>query len=615
VSISADRAVRLTDQQRAAVETPSARVLLVAPPGSGKTEVLTRRTLRLLETTPLEASRILAVTYTVRAAAELRARVQTATKEEAWRVDASTLHAFALDWLRRFGSAVGVSSNPVVLSDDADRLMILAEYIRSLGEPDPLEYDKAGLATVLKEIDAARDGSSIDFRRVTGSFSGVPKAELCEAYLAALDANEAIDFPGMLTKLIELFEGDPWQWDNFSETYTDVLVDEGQDITRAQSDALALLARPPVKLFVVADERQSINRFAGGGFENARRLFEGDYERMTLMHNFRCASLILEAAERLGGRRTGLNSVPAEYAPPGEVTVVPAASRVDEASVVLQWVERLLETGLLPVALNPGEDQRVSPEQIAVLGRARWHLDEVLAALAEAGIDTSVQIEPSGRFESAIARIAFDALAVAASEKDRPAARRIGEELAGLGVEPSAAGDPLDWLSSSGVPRLAGLGETLRRHDQGDVISVKAVATILQNDPASLQDARRLLGLLQEYEREIQVRQRHLSGFLNYVQRRQQARPSDPGVRVLTVHRAKGLEFRAVAIVGLYNGGFPDYRAHDDVSLNDERRTFYVAMTRAARALLLTWPKATVDRFGRAHSQTVSQFVQEAGLG
>ena len=107
---------------------------------------------------------------------------------------------------------------------------------------------------------------------------------------------------------------------------------------------------------------------------------------------------------------------------------------------------------------------------------------------------------------------------------------------------------------------------------------------------------------------------RELSGFLRHLSRAQQTRPTDPGVRVLTIHKVKGLEFKAVCIVGAYNGVLPDYRADSSNRVGEERRAFYVAMTRASRELIVVHPKVTTDRYGRGHAQVPSIFIAEAGL-
>ena len=96
---------------------------------------------------------------------------------------------------------------------------------------------------------------------------------------------------------------------------------------------------------------------------------------------------------------------------------------------------------------------------------------------------------------------------------------------------------------------------------------------------------------------------RSLKGFIRFVAQLQVAKPSDPGVRILTIHRVKGLEFKAVAIVGAYDGALPDYRAKSQATLQEERRSLYVAMTRAKRSLRVSWPRITEDRWGRVHAQ------------
>ena len=243
--------------------------------------------------------------------------------------------------------------------------------------------------------------------------------------------------------------------------------------------------------------------------------------------------------------------------------------------------------------MTPGEDPRVSAEEVAVLGRARWHLDEVIATLQEAGVPVSVQVAGSGLFGSPAGRLAVDGLAVVANERDRPAIRRMTEELAGLGIDELGNDGPLDVLATSGAPELQRLGECLAGVAAGTIDGVAEVAEALRHGTLSGGDGDRLAELLGEYELETPPRYRELVGFVRYLQRRQQTRPSDPGVRALTVHGAKGLEFKAVVVVAAFEGSFPDYRAQDSSAVHDERRAFYVAMTRAARALLTYLAGAT----------------------
>ena len=238
----------------------------------------------------------------------------------------------------------------------------------------------------------------------------------------------------MLAKLLEALEVDPWIGKNFRSLFGHVLVDEAQDLTPAQTQLLRRLVRSEVAVFAVADDRQSINGFAGGSFENARALVGSAAAEhpITLSHNFRSAARVLRAAEALAGHFQSTSVVAptiVSTAPPGTLTVAACQTTQDEANRVADWIERLLEDGLSSDAIAEGEDPTVELEDIAVIGRTRWTLDEILRELEARDITCAVQVEASGFLETPEGRIALDALAVEANANDAPARRRIGEEL------------------------------------------------------------------------------------------------------------------------------------------------------------------------------------------
>jgi len=598
------------------VNKAATRLLLVAPAGSGKTEVLVRRIERVLAESPNEAFRILGVTYTVKASEELRTRLAATVSTEAWRVDCETLHGFALEWLMRYGRTVGIGPNVVVYSDDADRMSLIADYIRSLGLDKMIGDDlRETVGPIIRAIDDHRTLSP-HLPVADIKFLGVDLSELYDAYTSALTRAGGIDFPGMLTKLIESFQVDPWVLQNFQSTYREILVDEGQDLTPAQTQVLRLLAGPGVNLFVVADERQSINNFAGGSFDNALAVVGPEHLRLTLQHNFRCSTSILSAAESIAAHMKSrpMETLTAPGAPPGKVTVVSATNQSDEARIVKEWVQQLLSNGLEPHTLAKGEDPRLQPEDIAVIARTRWILDPFIAALNEAELKVSFNLEPSGFLQTSMGRLFLDALALLADKSDKPAYRRFVEELGALGVV-STAETPVEALANSSSEELVALAAGLRLADDParlDTLLSTLSRTLAHSD--WWDDARAIEQLWLNYRAATDMHQRTVKGFLRFVARSQMAKASDPGIRVLTIHRVKGLEFRAVAIVGAREGALPDYRARTSTELDAERRGLYVAMTRAQRALHISWSQTTIDRQKRVHRENPSQFLRQAGL-
>ena len=610
---------RLTQDQQVVVNTPARICLAIAPAGSGKTEVLIRRIERLLDESPGESFRLLAVTFTLKAAEELKTRVSRSIGEEAWRVDANTIHGFALDWLQRSGQAVGVSPNVVVYAEGRDRVDLLRRFLDSVEEA---HLDDRPLFDILGNIDDLRTNLVKPGEAPDESFSGSSfrLREIYEAYVTALDDAGGIDFPGMLTKLLDLFEADPAVLGRMQRTYQQILVDEGQDLTRAQAELLRRVVGDAMELFVVADDRQAINGWAGGGMEWADMLVGPNRERLELRYNFRCATRILSLARQVARhfRPPRTDAETPTGAPDGVVLSHRAMNSTEEACTVVNWIEELQSTGLDPALLVPGEEPRVGAEDIAVISRTRYGLDDVQAELRRRGHLVSVQVDTGSFLASSEARLFYALLEVRANGNNRPAWRRIEEELVNiLGACPEIAGE------QHGLPDLLKAVAGTPSYDMVELVSRSTLdADGLEEIIAALNagayfaepDIGQFAGWWLEYRASTAHQDRDGLGFLRYLLRVQQTRPDQPGVRLMTTHRSKGLEFHAVAVVGLTQGAFPDYRAlNNKQAIESERRTFYVAVTRASRALLLTWPRVRQTRYGERRADP-SQFLHEAGL-
>ena len=610
---------RLTEDQQAVVNAQGRICLAIAPAGSGKTEVLIRRIERLLDESPGESFRLLAVTFTLKAAEELKTRVSRSIGEEAWRVDANTIHAFAHDWLQRSGQAVGVPPDVVVYAEGRDRVALLRRFLDSV---DETHLDDRTLLDMLGRIDDLRTDlvkpEDAPDESIRGSSFRL--RELYEAYLTALDDAGGIDFPGMLTKLLALFEADPAALRRLQRTYRQILVDEGQDLTKAQAELLRTIVGETVELFVVADDRQSINGWAGGGMQWARMLVGPDSEQLELRHNFRCATRILSLARKVA-RHFNPPRADAETpagAPDGLVLSCRAEDSEQEAHMVVDWIEGLVSTGVDPTAIVPGEEPRVAANDIAVIARTRYGLDDVQEELLRRGHRVSVQVDAGSLLGSSEARLFHALLEVRANGNNRPAWRRIEEELANvLGCYLAVAGEQyslLDLLKDVSETPLYNMVELVSRCTLDADGLEEVVAALNTGVYFAEPDLGQFVGWWLEYRASTAHQDRDGYGFLRYLFRVQQTRLDDPGIRLMTTHRSKGLEFRAVAVVGLTQGAFPDYRSlNDKQAIEAERRTFYVSVTRASRALLLTWPRVRRTRYGQRRADP-SQFLCEAGL-
>ena len=538
----------LTPDQERAISAADREVLVVASAGSGKTEVLIQRVIRTLEHSAGEAFRLLVVTFTVKAAEELKQRARKNIADELWRVDADTIHGFALDWLKRYGKEVGIGPDVVVFSDDIDRVAVIAEYLRSIG----LGAEDGGGGTRMRDlldaIDAHRTQHNGRKCRCSDNYSyhGVSLEELADAYGAALRAQGAIDFPGMLLSLAELLDEDKWVLDHFQTLYRYILVDEGQDLTAIQSDLLRRLAGDRINLFVVADDRQSIRGYAGGAFSQAKALVPfAAHAPLYLRHNFRCAKAILSAAEAIQRPKPGdRNVVLPKNSPPGKVSYVPMASPEAEADWIASWTCELIDFGLGQDTVANGEDPSVVPEDVAVVARTRWTLAPVIEELVERNIEFVVQTDTAVFLQEPEARLFVDCLAIGVNKKDSPAARRAFDELYEL-TGGEVTGDPLQVLRSVENDALKSVADLVTRSLQEGDDFEQAMEDVVAVGKFHgwPEGARTLTDVWRDYRTGTTIQGRSPQGFLAHLAKTQRTRPTDPGVRLLTIDRAKGLEF------------------------------------------------------------------------
>lgn len=622
----------LTREQQDAVALPDGPYLITAPPGSGKTEVLIRRTIHVLERSLGEVFRVLALTYTYKAAEELRTRVRQAVPgDDQWRVTAMTFHAFGHDMLGHYGAPVGVAPDAPVLDDKEDKRRLLAVALANEGISvrgiTPKEW-----GDLFDSIALLKSGLSSPAAAPTTDCLGgrLTLSEAYEAYEAVLANAGALDFESMLTQAYRLLLIDPWVGEHYRRMYRHVLVDEGQEMNTAQYELLRALCGDDLRaVFIVADSDQSINAFAGGGPRHLQQ-FGADFgaEERHLTKNFRSARTIVGAASTLAtqikARSITAPAMEADTLAEGWVGAWEFADETAEAEGIASWIAALLVEGLPEEWTHADEDRALSAEDICVLGRTRYVFDAVVGALGACGTDALVRTEEGGLLDSALGRAIYYVLRLIANPRDFPSRRRLLAELgdmdAGLPERPSAP-DLAGWLRSSAFPTavrdlLAAAASEATTHD--DLVPALIALRLPDADDlghlAWLRDQAELERRWTTYQLTTRAPERTLTGFLRVLAQLQRAVGDDPGVRILTPYRARGLGFRAVVILGVNEGTFPFYRAKTEQEIDEERRAFYVAATRAARALLLTRPAVRYDRYGRAWRDPESRFVREMGL-
>jgi DNA helicase II / ATP-dependent DNA helicase PcrA len=516
----------LNPEQRRAVEAVRGPVCILAGAGSGKTTTITRRVAYQVATGTFEASQILAVTFTDKAAGEMKARLAALDVQG---VAARTFHAAALGQLRHFAP------------DRVGRILASkALPLRHIGNtlPPPYRFRPAGdLATEIEWAKNRRIGPDRYLDELGDHEPPIPHDLMARVYRRyeerKADAGYT-DFEDLLELAIGLFDEDQWSLTAVRERYRAFTVDEYQDVNLLQQTLLERWLGTRDDLCVVGDDYQSIYAFTGAGPEYLlgmpRRFPHATVVRLET--NYRSSPQVLELANRLVPRLGGAEKVLRASRPDGPVPELrPFASTEAEGDFVVESIRRLHDDG-------------VALEEIALLCRTNARL---------------------GDFEEVLhsAEIPFQGSALLAREAARMLLRKLRRGSRDVAADVRAIAEELGWLERP--PEKLGEREATRQSDLGRLVRLAA----------EFDDGSRTGGdFVTELERRF--------GAASEARR---------GVHLLTLHRAKGLEFEAVFIPRVEERELPIKQAKTDAEIDEERRLLYVGLTRAKRHLAVTWTR------------------------
>ncbi len=583
----------LSDEQEAAVLSDSPAILVTASAGSGKTEVVARRVERLLGADPDGFSRVLALSYTVKAADELKQRFEARLGAAARRVDTDTVHGFAHRLLRESGSWIGLPTEPEVLTKIEDRVELLSRWLNDQGLSQP-----GDLARVLANLDLARARCD-------------ETAPHLDQWRAALEAAEALDYAAMIERATELVSR-PATRRKLGTLYHHIIVDEAQNLTAAQYGLLAaVLGEPPISAtnaMFIGDDKQSIVEFSGGDRRLMQR-FAAEYgaTHYRLTRNYRSAARIVALGDRVAnrlGHRAGSSEV--IYPAPGSISIHELSDEDDEGAFVAGWVNDLLKHGLPREVVVAGESTQVQPEQVAVLGRSAAALRATELALKVRGIESATSVALEDWLTTAAGDLVLRLIDLRSA--DHRSTRWQLARMLDVDEENINSFDQLQrMLASNDDPALQALAPLCDREDPA--LLVRAVGEVEIDGPDWRGDCLQIADAWDRFTLQTDQAAQNWSNFRMFLTRMQRGNDLSSGVRCLTVHKSQGREYRAVAIVGMNDGQFPDFRAQSDQEREAELRAFYVAVTRPTRMLFATRALSRRTRYG-LRSTDASPFLE-----
>ena len=604
----------LNSNQLQAVNWQNGPLLVRAGPGAGKTHVLTTRIARIISDSPDARFRILGLTFTTKAADEMRNRVVDMLGGPTPRVRLATFHSFAADVLRLHGSHFGLRPDFRIIARDEERHELLSDAIENSAAKEHLPARANGKSIVLAVDLLFREG--YDGCEMPARL-GTPKPwvePVFKAYLELLVKNNYLDFGALLVYCLRLFRERPAVTRHYRTVYPFVCVDEYQDTNNVQDLLLRAIhpANGDADLFVVADEDQTIYQWNGA---SPRRLADlcSHYgmDTVQLPQSYRCPAPVVALANRLISRnqsrlagKAPLVAVGDGTAPQSGVSVQSFANDEAEANWIAQNIR----------------ERRLPPGDCLVLARSAKLLQAVAAALRRIGLCPYVP-QRKQEFETPLLVFVHSTLRLYNKPADFAHLLSLCDAYGALTGEATSPDKiTADATLNGGESLLRRFAAVVRPSEFREAVANLLekehhrdfVATMLNTSRDASGPEREEIGVWQELDWNIQRSlgaNPTLSQFLQELDLRQKTSPAGANdVQCLTIHLAKGKERRHVYLMGLAEEQLPSYYAVRDGTVEEERRSCFVAITRAQETLTLTYAHQY-----SGYAKQPSRFLAEMG--
>lgn len=628
---------RLNEQQKKGVFTTEGPVLLLAGAGSGKTGVITHRIAHLIDDCDVNSYNILAITFTNKAAREMRERVDDLVgcgADAAWIM---TFHAACVRILRRFIDRLGYGTNFTIYDTD-DQKSLMKEVCKSMDVDTKVYKEKM----LLSRISAAKDELVTPdemYTRANNDYTQMRVAEVYREYEERLKKNNAVDFDDIINLTVELFEKNDDVLDYYQERFKYIMVDEYQDTNTAQFKLVSLLARKYHNLCVVGDDDQSIYKFRGANIRNILNFKEyfPEAEIIKLEQNYRSKSNILDAANAVIKNNSGRmdKSLWTEQDAGDKIAFNVYETGYAEAEGIAFGIEKNINDGYAyndcAILYRTNAQSRAIEEKL--LGHnipyriygginfySRKEIKDILAYLKtiDNGMDEIAVRRILNVPKRGIGATSVGKIQAYADEQNIGfyEALKQAEDIPGLGRSASKITPFTDLirlfraeLHELSIVRL--INDIIEKTGYMDYLAENDSPEEVEERRANIDE---LISKAATYEDGEETPT--LSGFLEEVALVADIDNMDDNnnvVSLMTLHSAKGLEFPIVYLAGMEDGLFPSYMcidSDDPSELEEERRLCYVGITRAKQKLIMSAAKVRMVR-GETHMNKVSRFISE----